>query len=159
MDREKPLLEKEVELYQQKNHKIYILEDRDNDFITVDRDWFEIGDILYYNDIPITITAVIFKNENGSTYQINHRLISKVGNHFTTNKSMEYTKGQKMAVMEYKELSKDTRDKLLKVKQLTADLIDLAESYKTVNNGREISLAQTNYEMAIMFLTKSIINE
>ena len=71
----------------------------------------------------------------------------------------EYTKGQKMAVMEYKELSKETRDKLQLVKQLTADLIDLAESYRTVNNGREISLAQTNYELAIMMLTKSIINE
>lgn len=70
----------------------------------------------------------------------------------------EYTKGQKMAVMEYKELSKDTRDKLLKVKQLTADLIDLAESYRTVNNDREIGLAQTNYETAIMMLTKAIIN-
>ena len=71
----------------------------------------------------------------------------------------EYTKGQKMAVMEYKELSKETRDKLLKVKQLTADLIDLAELYKTGNNGREIALAQTYYEQAIMMLTKAIINE
>jgi len=71
----------------------------------------------------------------------------------------EYTKGQKMAVMEYKELSKETKDKLQNVKQLTADLIDLAELYKTSNNGREIAMAQTNYEMAIMMLTKAIINE
>lgn len=70
----------------------------------------------------------------------------------------EYTKGQKMAVMEYKELSKDTRDKLLKVKQLTADLIDLAESYKTENNSREIALSQTYYEQAIIMLAKAIIN-
>jgi len=70
----------------------------------------------------------------------------------------EYTKGQKMAVMEYKELSKETRDKVLKVKQLTADLIDLAELYKTSDNAREIALAQTNYEIAIMMLTKAVIN-
>ena len=70
----------------------------------------------------------------------------------------EYTKGQKMAVMEYKDLSKETRDKLLKVKQLTADLIDLAEAYKTEDNAREIALAQTNYEVAIMMLTKAVIN-
>lgn len=70
----------------------------------------------------------------------------------------EYTKGQKMAVMEYKELSKETRDKLLKVKQLTADLIDLAEAYKTEDNAREIALTQTNYELAIMMLTKAVIN-
>lgn len=71
----------------------------------------------------------------------------------------EYTKGQKMAVMEYKELSKETRDKLLKVKQLTADLIDLAELYKTSDNAREIAMAQTNYELAVMMLTKAVINE
>lgn len=70
----------------------------------------------------------------------------------------EYTKGQKMAVMEYKELSKETRNKILKVKQLTADLIDLAEAYKTEDNAREIALAQTNYELAIMMLTKAVIN-
>jgi len=69
-------------------------------------------------------------------------------------KNMEYTKGQKMAVMEYKELSKETKDKLQNVKQLTADLIDLAELYKTSNNGREIAMAQTNYELAVMMLTK-----
>lgn len=66
----------------------------------------------------------------------------------------EYTKGQKMAVMEYKELSKETKDKLQNVKQLTADLIDLAELYKTSNNCREIAMAQTNYELAVMMLTK-----
>lgn len=71
----------------------------------------------------------------------------------------EYTKGQKMAVMEYKELSKETRNKILKVKQLTADLIDLAELYKTGNNDREVTLSQTYYEQAIMMLTKAIINE
>lgn len=69
------------------------------------------------------------------------------------------TKGEKMVVLKYKQLTDETKEALLFVKKKVAFLIDHAEFHKTDNNGRNIALAQTKFEEAIFYMGKTIINK